>query len=79
MSGQRVPGKVFAALASVAHTIIVTSASYKGQEPAHVREEIQAVVGDTPVLLAIEPARPCTRRGPFSAPAKSSFSPAAPT
>jgi dihydrofolate synthase/folylpolyglutamate synthase len=55
MSGQRVPGKVFAALASVAHTIIVTSASYKGQEPARVREEIQAVVGDTPVLLAIEP------------------------
>jgi dihydrofolate synthase / folylpolyglutamate synthase len=36
-------------------TIIVTSASYKGQEPARVREEIQAVVGDTPVLLAIEP------------------------
>lgn len=55
MSGQRVPGKVFASLASVAHTIIVTSASYKGQEPARVREEIQAVVGDTPVLLAIEP------------------------
>jgi dihydrofolate synthase/folylpolyglutamate synthase len=55
ISGQRVPGKVFAALASVAHTIIVTSASYKGQEPARVREEIQAVVGDTPVLLAIEP------------------------
>jgi dihydrofolate synthase/folylpolyglutamate synthase len=55
ISGQRVPGKVFAALASVAHTIIVTSASYKGQEPARVREEIQSVVGDTPVLLAIEP------------------------
>ena len=55
MSGQRVPGKVFASLASVAHTIIVTSASYKGQEPARVREEIQAVVGETPVLLAIEP------------------------
>ena len=55
ISGQRVPGKVFAALASVAHTIIVTSASYKGQEPARVREEIQAVVGETPVLLAIEP------------------------
>jgi dihydrofolate synthase/folylpolyglutamate synthase len=55
MSGQRVPSRVFAALADVAHTIIVTSASYKGQEPAHVREQIQSVVGDTPVLLALEP------------------------
>jgi dihydrofolate synthase / folylpolyglutamate synthase len=55
MSGQRVPAKVFSTLANVAHTIIVTSASYKGQEPARVREEIQSVVGDTPVLLAIEP------------------------
>ena len=55
MSGQRVPAKVFRTLANVAHTIIVTSASYKGQEPARVREEIQSVVGDTPVLLAIEP------------------------
>jgi folylpolyglutamate synthase/dihydropteroate synthase len=55
MSGQRVPAQVFRTLANVAHTIIVTSASYKGQEPARVREEIQSVVGDTPVLLAIEP------------------------
>lgn len=55
MSGQRVPAKVFSTLAKVAHTIIVTSASYKGQEPTRVREEIQSVVGDTPVLLAIEP------------------------
>ena len=69
MSGQRVPAKVFRTLANVAHTIIVTSASYKGQEPARVREEIQSVVGDTPVLLAIEPrqalrtARAIQRRG----------------
>jgi folylpolyglutamate synthase/dihydropteroate synthase len=34
ISGQRVSTKVFRALAEIAHTIIVTSASFKGQDPA---------------------------------------------
>ena len=49
------PTKVFRALTAVAHTIIVTSASFKGQDPARVREEIAAIVGDTPVLLTFDP------------------------
>jgi hypothetical protein len=53
--GQRISTKVFRALADIAHTIIVTSASFKGQDPARVREEVKGIVGDIPVLLAFEP------------------------
>jgi len=55
ISGQRVSAKVFGALAGIARTIIVTSASFKGQDPSHVRDEIMSIVGDIPVLLAFEP------------------------
>ncbi len=55
ISGQRISTKVFRALADIAQTIIVTSASFKGQDPARVREEIKGIVGDIPVLLAFEP------------------------
>jgi dihydrofolate synthase/folylpolyglutamate synthase len=55
ISGQRVSAKVFSALAGIARTIIVTSASFKGQDPSHVRDEIMSIVGDIPVLLAFEP------------------------
>jgi dihydrofolate synthase/folylpolyglutamate synthase len=55
ISGQRVSTKVFRALADIAHTIIVTSASFKGQDPARVREEVKGIVGDIPVLLTFEP------------------------
>ncbi len=55
ISGQRVSTKVFRALAEIAHTIIVTSASFKGQDPARVREEVESIVGDIPVLVAFEP------------------------
>lgn len=55
ISGHRVSTKVFSALADVARTIIVTSASFKGQDPSHVRDEIMSIVGDIPVLLAFEP------------------------
>ena len=55
ISGQRVSTKVFRALAEIAHTIIVTSASFKGQDPARVREEVESIVGDIPVLMAFEP------------------------
>ncbi|MBW7881841.1 MAG: hypothetical protein H3C34_04250 [Caldilineaceae bacterium] len=55
ISGQRVSTKVFQTLADIAQTIIVTSASFKGQDPARVREEIKSIVGDIPVLVAFEP------------------------
>ncbi|MFO7634488.1 MAG: hypothetical protein R6W76_18205 [Caldilinea sp.] len=55
ISGQRVSTKVFHALADIAQTIIVTSASFKGQDPARVREEVKGIVGDIPVLVAFEP------------------------
>jgi folylpolyglutamate synthase/dihydropteroate synthase len=55
ISGQRVSTKVFRSLADIARTIIVTSASFKGQDPAQVREEVESIVGDIPVLVAFEP------------------------
>jgi dihydrofolate synthase/folylpolyglutamate synthase len=51
MSGQRVPSKVFAELARIAKAIIVTGASYKGQDPAAVRAGIEQVAGETPILV----------------------------
>ena len=50
ISGQRISTKVFRALADIAHTIIVTSASFKGQDPARVREEVKGIVGDIPAV-----------------------------
>jgi folylpolyglutamate synthase/dihydropteroate synthase len=55
ISGHRVPVQVFKALAGVAKTIIVTSASFKGQDPAGVRNQIETVAGAVPVLLSTEP------------------------
>ena len=55
LSGQRAPRHVFAALAKVAKTIIVTGASYKGQDPSKVQSEITTLAGDTPTLLVVDP------------------------
>ena len=55
VSGQRVPTEVFAALACVAKAIIVTGASYKGQEPATVRSAIEPLTGETPTLVISDP------------------------
>lgn len=55
ISGQRVRTKVFRALADIARTIIVTSASFKGQDPARGAKEVASIVGDIPVLVAFEP------------------------
>ena len=55
LSGRRVPADVFAALAQVAKAIIITGASYKGQDPGQVRHEIEAITGDTPTLVIGEP------------------------
>ncbi len=55
MSGKRVPSQVFAALSKVAKTIIVTGASYKGQEPGKVQKELSALSGGIPVLVISDP------------------------
>ncbi len=55
MSGHRVPAQVFDALAPIAKTIIVTGASYKGQDPAAVRGSIESMTGETPVLVISDP------------------------
>ncbi len=55
MSGKRVPGQVFAALAKVAKAIIVTGASYKGQEPGKVQKELSAMTSGIPVLVIADP------------------------
>lgn len=51
LSGARSARKVFATLAGVAKVIIVTGASYKGQEPNKVRQEISSILSDTPTLV----------------------------
>jgi dihydrofolate synthase/folylpolyglutamate synthase len=55
ISGQRVAGEVFAALAGVAKAVIVTAASYKGQEPQAVAAAIEQVTGDIPTLAVADP------------------------
>jgi dihydrofolate synthase / folylpolyglutamate synthase len=55
LSGPRVSIKVFGALARVAKTIIVTGASFKGQDPHRVRDEIASVLGNTPALVVDAP------------------------
>jgi dihydrofolate synthase/folylpolyglutamate synthase len=57
ISGKRVPADVLGALASEAKAIIVTGASYKGQDPAKVRDEIESITGDTPVLVIFDPSQ----------------------
>lgn len=55
LSGPRTPPKVFAALSEMAKAIIITGASFKGQDPDKVRDEIAGVVGDTPALVVHDP------------------------
>jgi dihydrofolate synthase/folylpolyglutamate synthase len=55
MSGRRVPYEVFPALARVAKAIIVTGASFKGQDPNEVRRQIDAIGLKTPTLVISEP------------------------
>lgn len=57
LSGKRVPADVLGALASEAKAIVVTGASYKGQDPSKVRDEIDAMAGDTPILVIYDPAQ----------------------
>jgi dihydrofolate synthase / folylpolyglutamate synthase len=55
ISGQRLAGEVFASLAGVAKAVIVTAASYKGQDPATVRASIESFTGDVPTLAISDP------------------------
>ena len=55
MSGKRAPSKVFAALAKVAKLIIVTGASYKGQDPGKVQQELAGLTNGIPILVINEP------------------------
>jgi dihydrofolate synthase/folylpolyglutamate synthase len=55
MAGRRVPYDVFPTLAKTAKAIIVTGASFKGQNPNDVRREIAAIGLETPTLVVSEP------------------------
>jgi len=55
MSGKRVPGRIFGALARMARTIIVTGASYKGLDPGRMAAEVTPLAGDTPTLVVADP------------------------
>ena len=55
ISGQRVASQVFAALAGVAKAIIVTAASYKGQDPNTVRASLEQLSGATPTQVITDP------------------------
>lgn len=57
VSGKRVPAEVLGALARKAKAIVVTGASYKGQDPAAVRDGIDSLTGDTPILVIFDPAQ----------------------
>lgn len=55
ISGQRQAVEVFAELAAVAKTVVVTGASYKGQDPDAVRAALVPLLGDTRLEVAAEP------------------------
>ena len=55
LSGKRLPLEVFPALGKVAGTIIVTSASFKGQDPGEVRRQIDSLGLDVPTMVITDP------------------------
>jgi dihydrofolate synthase/folylpolyglutamate synthase len=55
LSGKRIPIQVFPSLAKVADTIIVTGASFKGQNPEIVRDQIDAIGLAVPTMVIAEP------------------------
>ncbi len=55
LSGRRLPVEVFPELAQAASTIIVTSASFKGQDPRTVRRDIDTLGIDVPTMVIDEP------------------------
>jgi dihydrofolate synthase/folylpolyglutamate synthase len=61
ISGPRSAAEVFAALAGVAKAVIVTAASYKGQDPNMVRASVEQLAGDIPILAIAEPRQALQR------------------
>ncbi len=57
LSGKRVPADILGALASEAKAIIITGASYKGQDPSKVRDEISSMAGETPIMVIYDPSQ----------------------
>jgi folylpolyglutamate synthase/dihydropteroate synthase len=55
LSGHRTAREVFVSLAGLARAIIVTSASYKGQDPEKIRSELTALTGNIPTLVIKDP------------------------
>lgn len=55
ISGKRLPGRIFGALAEMAKTIIVTGASFKGLDPGKVAAEVVPLAGDTPTFVVADP------------------------
>ncbi|MCB0162706.1 MAG: hypothetical protein KDI79_00680 [Anaerolineae bacterium] len=51
VSGFRTPATMFGPIMAIAKTVIVTSASYKGQDPTSVKKAIDAIAGATPVFV----------------------------
>lgn len=50
-SGFRTPAAMFGPILAIAKTVIVTSASYKGQDPTSVKKAIDAIAGATPTFV----------------------------
>jgi len=55
ISGHRVADEVFASLVGVAKAVIVTAASYKGQDPSIVRASIEPWIGEIPTWAIADP------------------------
>jgi dihydrofolate synthase / folylpolyglutamate synthase len=55
VTGQRAPAVIFRQLAPLAKCIIVTGASYKGQDPAKVGSALEGVNGGAPIMAVPEP------------------------
>ena len=55
ISGHRIADEVFASLVGVAKAVIVTAASYKGQDPSIVRASIEPWIGEIPTWAIADP------------------------
>lgn len=50
-SGSRAPAAMFGPIMEIAKVVIVTSASFKGQEPTAVKQAIDAIAGTVPLVV----------------------------
>ncbi len=70
ISGQRQVVEVFGELAHVAKAVIVTTASYKGQDPVAVRTALEPLLDGTELAVIDDHARRWRRPRPCAAPTK---------